>query len=653
IGGIPADAAADLFEGVEFVRRSIALTAFVIAVSSATAFAQQPPAAPAGTNTITVVLPSLKNFYDDLKVPFDLASDPKGYTTLIDTLEVFVVGIQHEKPLGVRVMSSTGGLSMTLSLPVKGTAGTARSDPEFQKMLENLWDLDLKTVPPPNPAMIRQVPNNVRTKVPGLRLKTSERLMFSGYDGYLAREAEIVHVGKELADVRSLKGGVPFSYPAGVDLGVTIDGKAQKPEDRLKAFEKIRKELLGPAKKNSDEAQTAFDLRNGSLNQIVAELERFYAESSEIQFLWRLDNAQQNAALDVDLTALPDTELAASAALVKNEPSPYALVSSKDAVIALTSKLPLDSLRKKHADELAVLVKNHVEHLIEADAKIDEAQKTADKESLAILFDAMSDVASQAELTGCLRSWSNGNGHFDTLGVLKVAQTMKFLQILQKVQASGGPITVELSVEQVMGVDLHKLTCKAVQANLPEFISTDGSIYIGLGNGVLWYATGDSVLPRLKTAIQEAAGAPGDPVPPLSVSIRLGPLTEFLASYRKRNPLPEKPKAAVAAPRATPPAKGQKPAAGQKTAAGEKRPPLPGAKRDTTKSPLEQVSTLMGEMDLQAIAAKSFKGTDDRLEFSLSESDGKAHVGLKLDTGLLRFVGTAVSKFVKDNLSDE
>jgi hypothetical protein len=37
----------------------------------------------------------------------------------------------------------------------------------------------------------------------------------------------------------------------------------------------------------------------------------------------------------------------------------------------------------------------------------------------------------------------------------------------------------------------------------------------------------------------------------------------------------------------------------------------------------------------------------------MTEADGKVRVDAKVDSGLLRFLGTVMSKFVKDNLSDE
>lgn len=630
-----------------YVRRFIVLALGLWFSLPAIASAQQTAAGPAVAPTITLVLPSLKNLFEDMKVPFDLAQDKKGYDTLVDTLEVFLVGIERDKPVGVRVISGGEAMHPALSIPVllppKGVVGDPKSDPNFKKLRDNLWDLDLKTAPPPDPAYIRQIPTQIRTKLPGLKLSPGERLMFGGRDGYMGRDAQAVHIATELPEVRGLKGLVSWSFPAGTDLAVTLDGKAQKPETRLKAFAKLRSELLGAVKKKADEAESAFALREAGLRQIVDELQRFYAESSEIQMLLTVDGAAKNSSTSLTLTALPGTELEESAKLVKPEPSKYALIGTKDASVVFTGHLPLDPLRKKHAGELQSIIEKHVEHLIDSDKAKSDAEKKADKSALGILFAAIKDVAAQAELTGALRSWPTGGGKFDTVGVLKVAATEPYTALLKGLQEAGGPITVTLAAEKQEDVEIHKLVSPGAAKQFAEIIGTDGAIYIGLAANELWYAAGDGVLPRLKSAIAESRGAVGAPSAPLALSVRVGPLTEFVNSYTKRNPLPERPKAAAAVKPA--------PKAGGDT--GSKRPALPSAQRDTTKSPLENLQALMGDMDLQKLATDAFQGTDDTVSLLMTEADGKVQVEAKVDSGLLRFLGTVMSKFVKDNLSDE
>jgi hypothetical protein len=58
-------------------------------------------------------------------------------------------------------------------------------------------------------------------------------------------------------------------------------------------------------------------------------------------------------------------------------------------------------------------------------------------------------------------------------------------------------------------------------------------------------------------------------------------------------------------------------------------------------------------MDLQKLATEAFRGTDDTVSLEMTEADGKVRVDAKVDSGLLRSLGTVMSKFVKDNLSDE
>src|SRR5580765_584328 len=47
--------------------------------------------------SITVVFPSIDEVYKDLKLAFDLVGDKKGFETLKDTIDTFLVGVDTTK----------------------------------------------------------------------------------------------------------------------------------------------------------------------------------------------------------------------------------------------------------------------------------------------------------------------------------------------------------------------------------------------------------------------------------------------------------------------------------------------------------------------------------------------------------------------------
>ena len=148
----------------------------------------------------TVALPSVKQFYSDLKLVFDLAGDEKGYKTLTETIDQFLIGVDTGKPGSMRVYSTPDGVRTVLSLPVK-------SEADYHKFLENLFDLDVKTAPAPKPSLASQVTKDVQNKLKSLKLDSHERIVFGLYDGFMRYEGGDVRFGETLEDVRMAGGG--------------------------------------------------------------------------------------------------------------------------------------------------------------------------------------------------------------------------------------------------------------------------------------------------------------------------------------------------------------------------------------------------------------------------------------------------------------
>src|SRR5262249_3010824 len=159
--------------------------------------------------------------------------------------------------------------------------------------LSNLWDLDLKTVPPPQPIQLPQVPLAKKKEADALKLTKYERLMFNLFDGFVRYEPPaagrpdgLALVGQQLADVRATAGPTPADLLKGQDLVVVIDGTDHTPAARREAFAKAKSEMLGALKKTDGEAEAAFALRKAVTEHQLAEVERFFADSSKISLGW-------------------------------------------------------------------------------------------------------------------------------------------------------------------------------------------------------------------------------------------------------------------------------------------------------------------------------------------------------------------------------
>src|SRR6516165_7430071 len=159
--------------------RGVLLGGCLLSLLVSTGWSQsQRPAAGTEKPVLTAELPGINRGYDDIKFLFELANDQKGFQTFKDTLDAFIAGVQTDKPAGFRTYVSGGQLHTVWSLPVKTEA-------DFQKFLKNLWDLDVKTAPPPTPALLPQVPRDIQAKERSIKLGKEERIIFGLTDGFV------------------------------------------------------------------------------------------------------------------------------------------------------------------------------------------------------------------------------------------------------------------------------------------------------------------------------------------------------------------------------------------------------------------------------------------------------------------------------------
>lgn len=579
---------------------------------------------------ITVVFPNTNEVFKDLKFVFDLVGDEKGYETLRDTIEIFLEGIDTTQPGGIRIYPTAEGLRPVVTLPIAANVPAGKKvtpaelqklhDAQFKKLRDNLWGLDVKTAPPPEPKLITKIPNSVKTRLGSLKLGANEFLVFGVNDGFMKYESAHVHLGRLLPDVRLAKAGLPVELVKGHDLAVLIDGMAQSPEARKKAFEQARQELVGALTKGEHEEETMFVARKAVVEHQLAEVERFFVESSRIHVGWNVAAEEKHARLELELEALPDTALAKSVDLLGQAPDEFAGVSKDGSVFNLSINFALDELRKEFVKNSAKLERDALKKDIAVKEQLSEEQKQIDSDLVDLAFDVADGIADLALCNAFIRSWWNADGTLTSVGAGRIPDGSrgKFEKMLEKFAERGPDNKVEMKVETEGDIDIHRLTIPTIQKDYPEFIGADGVVLVGMSEKSMWLATGENSLERLKKAIQEARTAGAKPGPDFELAMNFGPFVEVREKQAARAPKPEPKKSA-----------------------------------DGTKSKKEKIESFISPADLRKLALEAFKEGKDTMTISLHREEKVAKLQMQFDEGLIRFVGKVMSKFVKENLGEE
>lgn len=628
---------------------------FLLFVSGTRALSQAKPAAGASEKpVVTATVPSIDRVYDDLKFLFDLAGDANGYKTFKDTVDVFLEGVETNKPVGVRTYVAADGLRTVASLPVKDEAA-------FKKFLHNVWDLDVKTAPPPQPSLLPQVPRPVQEKLKSLKLESNERMLFGLAEGFLKFESGQIHIGKSLEDVRAAQGSVPAGTAKGATLEVRIDGDAAAGDRRRAAFEKTKEDILSRHKKADNESESDFALRHGLLDLQLARMEILFAEAAHTQFEYTVSHERKRTELSAEVSGLKGTSLAAEIEHIGQSPDEFAGISKEGAVLTASINAAVNPTLGKSLKSVSGDARTAVNQKIEGDHRLDAGQKTIDSQFSNLVFDIIDDVAGMPVFNGFVRTWANTDGSLTTVGAVKVPDGGKYREAVQKFKNRE---RVQSSGSGDPRVEIDRVTVSTGQKDFPELFEKDGSVYLATSDQAVWYALGEKSLERLQQAIEEggsraakgttAAELHAEMLPLVAVWDKIRSRHTPRASERSRGNDKHQTAARTAAP--------ARPKTAEKSKAADKSKPIAKsqagaksqseAKPENRKEAISRAKSLFADLELRKVALDAFQGGGDTLSLSVSRKGDKAVLSAQFDEGILRFYGKALSKFTKENLEE-
>ncbi len=571
---------------------------------------------------IIVVLPTTADFFKDLKFTFDLVKDDKGYETLKETLQTFLVGVDESERAGIRVYYTPEGLPSVLSFPVK-------SDAEFKKLISNLWDLDVKTAPAPTPQLDRQITKAVRQKTTSIKPAKNERVIFGLSDLFLRYDAGHVHIGKLPTETRMAKGGISPEIAKGHDIAILIGGGSLTPEDRKKGFERARKEIVGAIVKMEGENDEEFAVRKAITEHDLGELERFFVESSRIFIGWTVSDAKKHARAAFELEFHPGTALDKSADMLGETPDPFAGVSKANAVLSLQGNFALDPMRVQLMKTFPKLVQNMLKKYVADNKKLSDGQRATNNTLADLMFEIMNGMPAIEAINGFIRCYANADGTITSLGAARIpnGNRGKFEKLVASFAAAAGGGNGNTKVDAEGDVEIHRVALNGIEKDVPEFIGKDGA-YIGIADEAVWLASGAGALDRLKTAIQEAkAAGPKKDMVVVDLFLKFGPFIKAQDSYAVRNPV-----VAKAAPEV-------------KKADGIKKKDV-----DAKTVSKKKVDSLVGEGKLRRQAIECFNDGKDTMTLQVDRDGKLCRMNVQFEESLIKFVAKSMSTFVKENL---
>lgn len=224
---------------------------------------------------------------------------------------------------------------------------------------------------------------------------------------------------------------------AGYDLAASVTNTADGVEDRKKAIGDLREELLGGLKKADDETDLEFEIRTVGLVHQLEELERLFADSESLVLGWATDAEKKEARLDLELSALPDTDLEESISELGAKPSLFSSSSrSENSMFFGKVNHALDKMRKAHLDEMLTLLTEQSVAEIGASEEIADDHKEASKGAATAFFQMLKDGSVMGVFDG-FADIDYGDDGRSVVGTIRAADGTQINGVLASLKAAG------------------------------------------------------------------------------------------------------------------------------------------------------------------------------------------------------------------------
>jgi len=480
----------------------------LIGFSWNTAFGADQGAVPEG---VTIVTTKIDDLYSDMKYVLDESSETKAWETLRDFLDGYVVGMDRGQPIlgQIRLKTEKNG----------------------KNVYRAVWQFPVPSA-------------NVKTFVKNIGLLdyTAKELRGSkgiytvkgSYTGYLQFIEEFASFAENRDDLT--KGLSPSAdlrklLPPTADIVVEVSNPAAGIEGRREALNSTYKEVVGGITKRKNEDPDRFELRKLWTEQQMSEVNRFVAESSRIHLEWTTDTTAKSGALKIDLESLPGTPLAASVDELGKTPSLFRNVPHADkASCSLHINFPLDELRQKNAQSMAVASKSLTQKEIQKNSELSETEKKNATNFSEIVYDAVDQVVKGKHVDVFLNMVKTPSGASEVVGGVRLDGTL----LKKSVEDHKGELAIQFSAEKEGDAEIHSLTVPGDWKAVREVFGEKAVIYLATSADAFWYSIGESGSGPIHEAIKQTKETAEKQMPAILIDAQLSKLAEIADKVQTR-----------------------------------------------------------------------------------------------------------------------
>ncbi len=340
----------------------------------------------------------------------------------------------------------------------------------------------------------------------------------SGDYAFVARTQE--NLERDLSDPTQYTRRLSASYDVAVSVNLRAVPKASR--DLLLDF--LRASTEASLQQRDDEPDAAFRLRKAAVTVNQENTEMFLTQAEEATLGFNVSSTDKVAFLELVITADPKSEYAKLLNQLGTSRSRFTPLFKTSTPLTASAALMLDKNGRKFLKELLTVAEQRLIGELDKSASKDEAKVSPISE----LFKSVQASVADGKLDFAAQFVGDPPGPFTFAGGLKIEESDKFniglTEIFERLKGKSEFESVQTNILDHRGVILHRLQGKNVPDNANRLFGKDHGLYVGAGNGILWFAIGgENGLPALKSMIDTVTDAPADdnPVMPAQFIVHL------------------------------------------------------------------------------------------------------------------------------------